>query len=109
MSSNTSQILSITNSIEKIITDLIYIFEELKTGNNQINKKNIHTLFTLKRKLLSINERILEINTRINTLLLTKKEKNIPKELEDDEIVNVEETIQKMLEIGTKNRTIDTF
>lgn len=68
-----TQVRSISLAIEKIITDLVFIFEELKYDYKHADKKNIRTIFTLKRKILNINDRILEIHTRMNTLLLVKK------------------------------------
>lgn len=73
MNAKNNKISEITTTIEKIISDLIYIYEELKHTNEQDKKADIHTIFTVNRKILGINEKFLDVYTQINLLSLMKK------------------------------------
>lgn len=94
-----THIRSISLAIEKIITDLVFIFDELKYDCKNTDKKNIHTIFTLKRKIININDRIFDIHTRINTLLLFKNNKHVSLPLQTSEFLSQGEVIDEIMKM----------
>ena len=68
------------STIERVISDLLSIFELLQknsTKNTYVTKNVDQVNLTLKRKILNICDKILELNQFLNHLLLKQDSKNV--------------------------------